>query len=526
MYESFFGFRERPFAAAPIAARYYAGAAIEAARQAVGRCIERAEGAAIVVGPAGTGKTLLCQVLAEQFHGRLEIAQLTSGRLCNRRALLQAILFELSLPYRGMDEGDLRLSLIDHLAPRSASPTTTTGEGLLLIVDEAHTLPLRLMEELRLITNLARHGQPRVRLVLVGGPQLEERFASPKLESFNQRIAVRGYLESLDRAQTTEYVLQQIEHVGGQGHSVFASDALDAIHRATDGIPRLINQVCDHALLMAYAGGVRLLPAAAIEEAWADLQQLPTPWSSSEGAAAIGGSADIIEFGSLDEDGSEDLPAAVPFPISARRHAAAGQGDEAEFENAVEFAAADDDFQPAGSIRPEVELTFQSLSTPFHTFDEEEVVLDRYTSIERDALANRPLVRGPESRALGAMLAPLTQQGLLSSSGASAYWPGGTPSSFPTIADGPTGEQLEDVRRDEIVSTVSPNETQHAAAPTSSSSAAVAPVGSHSSWVQTNDDDLIVIEEPAEHVAAAMNNPKPVARRQEYRQLFAQLRQR
>src|SRR5689334_17979584 len=92
MYESFFGFRERPFAVAPMASRYYSGAAIEAARQAVGRCIDRAEGAAIVVGPAGTGKTLLCQVLAEQFRGRLEIAQLMSGRLSNRRGLLQAIL--------------------------------------------------------------------------------------------------------------------------------------------------------------------------------------------------------------------------------------------------------------------------------------------------------------------------------------------------------------------------------------------------------------------------------------------------
>src|SRR5262249_701833 len=149
-------------------------------------------------------------------------------------------------------------------------------------------------------------------------------------------------------------------------------------------------------------GGVRQLPAAAIDEAWADLQQLPTPWSSGDGATAVAGSVNIIEFGSLEDD-SRELPAAVPFPISARRTAAEGQGEETEIENGVEFAAADDDFQPAGSIRPEVELTFQSLSTPFHTFDEEEVVLDRYTSIERDALANRPLVRGPESRELGAM---------------------------------------------------------------------------------------------------------------------------
>jgi type II secretory pathway predicted ATPase ExeA len=525
MYESFFGFRERPFAAAPIAARYYPGAAIDAARQAVARCVERAEGTAIVVGPAGTGKTLLCQVLAEQFRGRLEIAQLTSGRLSNRRGLLQAILFELGLPYRAMDEGDLRLSLIDHLAPRSSSATSTESDGMLLIVDEAHTLPLRLMEELRLITNLARGGQPRVRLVLVGGPQLEERFASPKLESFNQRIAVRGYLESLDRAQTIEYVQHQIEQVSGQPNAVLTSDALDAIYRATDGIPRLINQVCDHALLLAYAGGVRQLPAAAIDEAWADLQQLPTPWSSSDGAAAVAGSVNIIEFGSLEDD-SPDLPAAVPFPISARRTVAEGQGEEAEFESGIEFAAADDDFQPAGSIRPEVELTFQSLSTPFHTFDEEEVVLDRYTSIERDTLANRPLVRGPESRELGAMLAPLTQQAQLSNSSASAYWPGGTPSSFSTIADGSGDEHVTSHSWEKATNTTSSDAEQRPLTATVSNSAKVTPVGSHSAWVQTNDDDLIVVEEPHESVTAAQNSPKPVARRQEYRQLFAKLRNR
>jgi hypothetical protein len=300
------------------------------------------------------------------------------------------------------------------------------------------------------------------------------------------------------------------------------SDALDAIHRATDGIPRLINQVCDHALLLAYAGGVRQLPAAAIDEAWADLQQLPTPWSSSEGAAAVAGSVNIIEFGSLEDD-SPDLPAAVPFPGSARRAAAAGQGEDVEIDSGVEFAAADDDFHPAGSIRPEVELTFQSLSTPFHTFDDEEVVLDRYTSIERDTLANRPLVRGPESREFGAILAPLTQNSYLST-GATSFWPGGTPSSFSTNADGLTGEQNANPSGAGAASGESAEKEQNSATEIGSTSAVAAPVGSHSSWVQTNDDDLIVIEESTEHVAVAKSNPKPVARRQEYRQLFAQLR--
>ncbi len=400
MYESFFGLTERPFAASPLAHRYFPGTAIEIARQTLVRCLERAEGTALLTGPAGTGKSMLCQVLAEQFHGQIMVALLDSGHLSTRRALLQAILYELGQPYRDMDESDLRLSLFDHLTPREPTDETAAA-GLLLIIDEAHTLPLRLLEELRLITNFVRQGEPRVRLLLAGGPQLEERFASPKLAAFNQRVAARCYLESLDRQQTIEYVRQQIEQVGGDADGIFTADAIGAVFNATDGIPRLVNQVCDHALLLAYAGGVRQLTASGIEEAWSDLQQLPTPWSASQGAPAVD-SKGVVEFGNLDEDFGDEHPAALPFraPATAEAGPSANPIDRIEAIEKQLFEM-DDDFQPAGSIRPEVELVFQSTSNPFQeSFDEEEVVIDRYTAIETDALANRPLVTSAESREL------------------------------------------------------------------------------------------------------------------------------
>src|SRR5258708_400356 len=101
MYESFFQLNERPFSAAPRLDRYFPARAIEAARQTLTRCIERAEGAALLVGPSGSGKSLLCQLLADQFQSSFAVALLANGRLSSRRALLQAILFELGLPYRG-----------------------------------------------------------------------------------------------------------------------------------------------------------------------------------------------------------------------------------------------------------------------------------------------------------------------------------------------------------------------------------------------------------------------------------------
>src|SRR5262245_52614394 len=235
MYESCFQFTHRPFAPAPHADHYVPTSALEQARQTLIRSIERAEGPGLVVGPAGSGKSLLCQVLGKHFRGRFLVALLSSARLCTRRALLQNILFELRLPYRDMDEGELRLALIDHLQPRSGGP-----DGLVLIVDEAHTLPLRLLEEIRLLTNVVIDGQSRVRLVLAGGMALEERLANPKLELFQQRIAARCYLQPLGREETIFYIQEQFRRCGGLADSLLTAAAQAAVYTATGGIPRLI----------------------------------------------------------------------------------------------------------------------------------------------------------------------------------------------------------------------------------------------------------------------------------------------
>ncbi len=476
----------------------------------------------MLTGPAGTGKSLLCQVLAEQFRRSLQVALLASGQLCTRRALLQAILFELGLPFRGMEEGDLRLSLVDHLSPRgklsiagSQGPATPTADttALLLIVDEAHTLPLRLLEELRLITNLVRNGQPRVRLVLVGAPQLEERFASPKLESFNQRVAARCYLEVLDRQQTIEYIRHQIEQCGGQADAIFTADALEAIAQATDGIPRLINQVCDHVLLLAYAGGERQIPAAGIEEAWADLQQLPAPASSGAEAGSLDAEdKGVVEFGSLDDELVDDLPAAVPFRAAGETSAAPKSGEPGPLENLQRISAqmaelGDNSFQPVGGFKTEVELAFPAVANPFHdTFEHEEVVIDRYTSLTSDALANRPLVRAAESREFAAALAAANVgEHKPSMAVAPSTWPGGVPTAPATPQ--PTKS--------------APSLTSRAQTPTPAAPRSASPA---SSYADVSDDDLIVIEEPAAVQAAAAKKATARVRRQEYRQLFAQLR--
>jgi type II secretory pathway predicted ATPase ExeA len=449
MYEPFFGLVKRPFGAAADADCYFPATAIEAARQTLFRAIDRGEGAGMLTGPAGTGKSLLLEVLAEQFRGRFDIAILTSGRLDTRRALLQAILFELSLPYRDQEEGELRLALIDHL-----SASENQREGLLLLVDEAHALPLRLLEELRMITNLVRQGQPKVRLVLAGSPAIEERFTSPKLDAFNQRITARCYLQAFDRNETRQYIQAQIEWAGGQPEVLFNLEALDAVQRATEGIPRLVNQVCDHALILACAAGASTLDKRAIEEAWADLQQLPTPWNNTPGATCEpkADAGEVIEFGVLEDEPGESAtvkaiqnapqdrsfadetlvfqqrvkqdrppqepPVAVPFtrPIAGSTSADYGRQDPLGCLSQVaqQLAAIDSEFEtdPAAiGSGPQVDLSFGAAFDPFsESFTEEEIVIDPFWSSTTDALENRPLVHCDEGRKLGALLKPFADR--------------------------------------------------------------------------------------------------------------------
>lgn len=386
MYESHFQFQIRPFVAAPQIEAYVPVASMEQARQTLIRCVERAEGPGLIVGPAGSGKSLLCQLLADHFRRlQFQVAMLASARISTRRALLQNILFELHLPYRGMEEGELRLSLIDHLEPRGSGLA-----GLLLVVDEAHRLPLRLLEEIRLISNFIRDSQPRVRLILAGGAELEERLASPKLESLQQRIAARCYLQPFNREETSLLIRQQVQRAGG-AESLFTPEALKAVYSATDGVPRLVNQVCDHALVLSAVGGHTQIGAEAIEEAWSDLQQLPAPWhQTSRRDQAHAPPSTAIEFGQLQDEGAavystaQDAAqgAAVNTDRIDRRLGALDSAEGIEFGTLGDLYENSKEFAPVGDAGTQVELTFSTPANPFGDgFDEEEIVIDRYATL-------------------------------------------------------------------------------------------------------------------------------------------------
>jgi type II secretory pathway predicted ATPase ExeA len=379
----------RPFLSAPDPTRYFAASAIEEARTRVTRAIARSEGPALVVGASGTGKSLLLAVLGRQFASQRSVVQLLGAQLCTRRALLQSLLAELGQPFRGLDEGELRIALLSFIRG---------GQGqkprrLLVLVDEADALPVRLLEELRQLTNVAAAGEQLTSLVLAGGAALEERFAEPQLDSFSQRLAARCYLAPMTREETFQYVRAQLFAVGLKVEEMFAADALAAVHAATGGVPRLVNQLGDQLTWMAEESGCRPLDATLVQQAWSELQQLPAPWNAEPRVAARAPDLGVIEFGELGElddsasfsDADDALPASIPI-ASARGflEQASSLDVLTQFEQAEklieEFDALESVIDAASPVAAE---TVQKVvaANPFEgAFAEEELIVDRYVA--------------------------------------------------------------------------------------------------------------------------------------------------
>ena len=295
MYTKHFNLIRRPFSRVPTANGCVMFPGIQSCFERARDAIQECAGPVLVVGPSGCSKSTLLSLLEKEFAGSLSTVNLNCATIDSRHELIQCLLFEMGLPFQSDNVGDLRLKLIDHLKSPEQCP-----EGLLLLVDEAHNLPLEVLEELRMITNMVCGSRHQIRLVVAGTRPLEEKLAHPQLESFAQRIGARCYLQPMSRTETMFFVLAQIQMSGRDGRDIFQPSALEKIFDITDGVPRLVTHLADHSLKMAAQQKLFTVESRLVNNAWHDLQQLPTT-AEFQNFTADSTSGNIIEIGSLDE---------------------------------------------------------------------------------------------------------------------------------------------------------------------------------------------------------------------------------
>lgn len=272
-----FGLKRRPFPPTPDTSFYYPATLHEAALAALARGLSDDESFELLTGDAGMGKTLLGYTLLERMGANVANAFLTNSHFADRSALLQAILYDLGLPYDDGTEQTLRLRLTDHLLKTCAADRRT-----ILIIDEAHHLDADLLEELRLLANLEAGGGKALQVVLLAQPCLLATLAQPGLESLQQRCTVRASLGALQVEEAYDYMLHHLRLAGGKPEKIFDEAALEAIARGTHGIPRCLNQAAHQALVLADEGELANVDAEAALEALTMIGMAPSE-SEAEG---------------------------------------------------------------------------------------------------------------------------------------------------------------------------------------------------------------------------------------------------
>ena len=269
MYKRFFGLTRNPFELSPDPYFLFATARHDEALASILHGVLRHKGFIVVTGEVGTGKTLLVSCLLELLR-REKIASANIFNPClSPLEFLRYIVVDLGIKTAGQDKGSLLLELNNYLIERYRRNTTTV-----LIVDEAQHLEMELLEEIRLLTNLETPQQKLLQIVLVGQPELDLKVDSPDLRQLKQRIALRCQLEPLQEEETRSYILQRLQRAGANSHAatMFPKETTASVYRYSRGIPRLINTVCENALIAAYAAEAQTVRPQVIEEVAKDLR--------------------------------------------------------------------------------------------------------------------------------------------------------------------------------------------------------------------------------------------------------------
>ncbi len=267
MYRAHFGLQDRPFGITPDTGYFFESPGHQEALNVLTVALRSGEGFIKVTGEVGTGKTLLCRKLLNGLDGEFVSAYIPNPFL-NPTALRMALAEELGLQFaRNIGQHRLLGLIRERLVELAAA-----GKRVVLIVDEAQALPDDSLEALRLLTNLETEREKLLLVVLFGQPELDERLSARSVRQLRQRIVFSHRLRPFTPAETAAYVQHRLARAGASRFQLFDRGALRLLHRASRGIPRLINILAHKALMSAYGAGVPQVGARHVRLAAADTE--------------------------------------------------------------------------------------------------------------------------------------------------------------------------------------------------------------------------------------------------------------
>ncbi len=267
MYQRFFGLRESPFNVNPDPRYLYLTRHIQEALAGLTYGIQNRKGFILLTGEVGTGKTTLLNRLLDWLRGqKVATAFIFNSRL-EVSHLFDFMMADFEIPYESREKSQVLLRLNQWLLERYRA-----GETAVLIVDEAQNLSSEVLEEIRLLTNLETSTEKLLQIVLTGQPELEEKLKVPQLRQLRQRITLRCRTSPLSLEETFGYIAERLRIAGANGEPIFSKEAIQTVHLYSRGIPRVVNLLCEHAMINAYVDSLRPVPAHLVEEVARDFQ--------------------------------------------------------------------------------------------------------------------------------------------------------------------------------------------------------------------------------------------------------------
>jgi general secretion pathway protein A len=270
MYAKYFGFDEKPFTLTPNPRFMYLSSNHREAFAHLLYGINNHYGFIELVGEVGTGKTTILRTLLAQLNDETYRTALIFNPCLSGVELLRSINHEFDLPCASEYSNELLGELNRFLLSESEK-----GRTVVLVIDEAQNLQRDVLEQIRLISNLETENDKLIQIILVGQPELEDILERPDLRQLNQRIAVRYKLEAMSRSETRSYIRHRMGVAGETGGVAFSDTACKLIFLYSRGVPRMVNILCDRALMIAYGDERRLITSTIITRAIREILHFP-----------------------------------------------------------------------------------------------------------------------------------------------------------------------------------------------------------------------------------------------------------